>query len=219
MHSLACSSEWLASTLSSEGLITSLSPGAVQFTGYLTQELIGRPVSQILSDSSAIQVPRMLDSANEWGHWEGEIEHRMRGGRLLQVRATVSSLMGAGNCEAGYLMVSCLSGVLQPEECANTALAEVAGNLRAFTHDLNNPLAVTMGFAQLLTSNTNCRGDIRGDVEKLYSELKRVVRVVEKLHRYAIFLNQRVGENPFLGKPSASTWNLHVDDHAIDDLP
>jgi hypothetical protein len=36
--------------------------------------------------------------------------------------------------------------------------------------------------------NTGCQGRIRTDIEKLYSELKRVNQVVERLHGYAISL-------------------------------
>lgn len=222
MQSLACNSKWLASTLSSEGLITSLSSGAEQFTGYSAQELVGLPFSQILSDLSAIELPRILDSAREWGHWEGEIEHRTRGGRLLHARAIVSPLAGSGYSEAGYLMVSNLSRTLPPEECANAAVAEVAGNLRAFAHDLNNPLAVIMGFAQLLMLNPNCNGDIRGDVERLYSELKQVIQVVERLQRYAISLYQQLGADSPFQKPSTctstSTLNANINNHSIDEL-
>ncbi len=191
MQSVACSSTWLAAVLSPETLITSLSSGAEQFTGYSAQELVGRPVTQILDDSSAFEVPRILDAAKEWGHWEGEIVHRARGGRLLEARGTVSLLAGNGNHAAGYLLISNLNRSLVLNECEKSAVVEVAANLRAFAHDLNNPLAVLMGFTQLLILNANCQGKIRNDVEKLYSELKRVIQVVERLHGYALSLYEK----------------------------
>jgi hypothetical protein len=52
-----------------------------------------------------------------------------------------------------------------------------------------------MGFTQLLILNANCQGNIRSDVEKLYSELKRVIQVVEGLHKYAISLYDRPRQN------------------------
>jgi signal transduction histidine kinase len=64
----------------------------------------------------------------------------------------------------------------------------VADSLRTIVHDLNDPLAVIMGFSQLLILNADCQGKIRADVEKLYSELKRAVQVVDRLHQYAISL-------------------------------
>jgi len=182
---------WLAAVLSPDALITSLSPGAEQFTGYSAQELVGRPITQILADSSAFEVPRILATAKEWGHWEGEIVHKVRGGRILEARGTVSPLAGNANRAAGYLMMSNLSKSLVLDEREKSAVAEIASNLRSFAHDLNNPLAVLMGFTQLLVLNGDCQGTIRSDIEKLYSELKRVIQVVEKLHGYALSLCEK----------------------------
>ncbi len=195
MQSLVCNSKWLAATLSSEGLIRSLSSEAEQFTGYSAQELVGRPITQILSDSSALELPRMMNVANEWGHWEGELVHKVRGGKCLDGRGMLSLLAGAGNCSTGYLLVSNLNPSSALDNCEDSGLAEVARNLRRFAHDLNNPLAVIMGFTQLLILNANCQGEIKNDIEKLYSELRRVIQVVERLHKYAISLNERSQQN------------------------
>ena len=62
--------------------------------------------------------------------------------------------------------------------------------MRALAHELNNPLAVTLGFAQLLILNSNCPGKVRTDIEKLYSELHSIAGVAEKLHAYAISLSK-----------------------------
>jgi len=191
MKSLACSSTWLAITLSKDALITALSSGAEQLMGYSVQELIGRPITQILADSSAFDLTRILDTTKEWGGWNGEIIHRSRGGESLEARCKVSLLAGNGNRAAGYLLISDFDKFSGLDDCERPALAEVSGNLRAFAHDLNNPLAVLMGFTQLLILNTNCQGKIRNDVEKIYAELKRVIQVVEKLHRYAFSLYEK----------------------------
>jgi len=196
MQPFVCSSRWLAATLSPEAVIVSLSSSAEQFTGYSAQELVGRPITQILADETAFEMPRILDAAREWGYWEGEIAHRTRGGKLLEARAAISLLSGKGNRSTGFLLVSNLDKSLVLNECENSAVAEIAATLRAFAHDLNNPLAVIMGFSQLLILNTSCQGKIRADIEKLYSELKRVIQVVEKLHGYAISLYEKPQSDP-----------------------
>jgi PAS domain S-box-containing protein len=188
MQPFVCSSRWLAATLSPDALIVALSSGAEQFTGYAARELVGRPITQILNDDSAFEVPRFLDLAREWGHWEGETIHRTRGGRSLEARSAISLLAGKGDRADGFLFVSNLNRSLVLEESDKSAVSDIASNLRAYAHDLNNPLAVIMGFTQLLILNTGCQGKIRTDIEKLYSELKRVSQVVEKLHGYAISL-------------------------------
>jgi len=191
MQSFACNSRWLAATLSSDAIITSLSYGAEQFTGYAPRELVGRPVTHILADSTAFEVDRILDAANQWGHWEGEILHRTRAGKSLEARCAVSLLSGSGNRSAGFLVFSSLNANSALDRSPNTMTAEIAGKLRGFSHDLNNPLAVMMGFAQLIILNPNCQGAVKKDVEKMYSELKRVIQVVENLHNYAMSMCEK----------------------------
>ncbi len=191
MQSFACSSKWLAATLSSEALITALSSGAEQFTGYSAQELVGHPITQILADSSVFEIPRILNAAKEWGYWQGELIHKSRGGKHLEARGTISVMAGKGNRAAGYLLMSNLKKSLVLDEDERTAVMEVAADLRVFAHDINNPLAVMMGLAQLLILNASCQGKIRGDVEKLYSELKRVSQAVERMHSYSLSLHEK----------------------------
>ena len=191
MQALVCSPRWLAAALSPDALIVSLSASAEQFTGYSAQELVGRPITQILDDHSAFEMPQILNAVKEWGNWEGELIHRTRSGRSLEARGAVTSLAGKGNLPAGFLFMSNLNKAPAMNAGDNAAVADIAANLRAFVHDLNNPLAVIMGFAQLLELNSNCEGKVRADIEKLSEELENVVHIVERLHGYAISLDDK----------------------------
>jgi PAS domain S-box-containing protein len=191
MQALVCSSRWLAAALSADALIVSLSASAEQFTGYSAQELVGRPITQILADHSAFEMPQILNAAKEWGNWEGELIHRTRSGRSLEARGAVTSLAGNGNLPAGFLLVSNLKRTPSMDACDSAIVADIAASLREFVHDLNNPLAVVMGFAQLLELNSDCNGKIQADIEKISEELKNVVRIVERLHGYAISLGDK----------------------------
>jgi PAS domain S-box-containing protein len=189
MRTLSNSSMWLAATLSSEGLVTSLSPGAEQLTGYSAPELAGRPVSTILGEPSAYEIPRIMNAARECGQWEGPIVYRIREGSNIEARGIVSRLGGAGNDGDGFLVLSDFRdrspAVNDNAEGGGAALTEVADTLRSYAHEMNNPLAVMMGFTQLLLLNRQCQGILRSDIDKLYSELKRVIMTVEQLHEYA----------------------------------
>jgi nitrogen-specific signal transduction histidine kinase len=191
MESHANAPQWLAATLSAEMLITSLTSGAEQIIDYSAQELVGRPITHILADPSVIALPQILHAVKEWGHWEGEMVHRARGGGFTKARSMMTLLAGNGNLESVYLLISNLNEPSDFGECEIPALTEVAANLRTLAHDLNNPLAVIMGFTQLLVLDTNCQGRIRGDIEKIYSELKRVAQAVERLHGYALTLYKK----------------------------
>ena len=68
------------------------------------------------------------------------------------------------------------------------------GLLRETAHELNNPLAVMMGFIQLILLDLRCEGKMRSDMERLYAEMKRIVQTVEKMHSYAISLQEEQPE-------------------------
>ena len=183
MQARVCSSRWLAAALSPDALIVSLSASAEQFTGYPAQELVGRPITQILVDHSAFEMPQILNAAKEWGNWEGELTHRTRSGRSLEARGAVTSLAGKGDLSAGFLLVSNLNTTSAMNACDTVVVADIAASLRGFVHDLNNPLAVVMGFAELLELNSNCSGKVQSDIETISEELKNVVHIVERIPR------------------------------------
>ncbi|NWG12161.1 MAG: hypothetical protein HXY20_01360 [Acidobacteria bacterium] len=72
-------------------------------------------------------------------------------------------------------------------------MSEVGKHIRALVHELNNPLAVMMGFTQLVLLDGRCEGRMRADLEKAYSEMKRAAGVVEKLYACALSLERGSG--------------------------
>jgi len=179
---------WMAVTLSTDGVIVSLSSSAEQLIGYSARELVGRPITQIMADRSVFEVPQMMESAKEWGCWSGEIYHRNRSGKQLTSRSSLTLLSGRNNENSGFMLVSVFAGRSEAAHDGSVDSAEISSRLRAFAHELNNPLAVVMGITQLMLLNSQCQGRIRSDLDKLFSEMKRVIQVVEKLHAYAISL-------------------------------
>jgi PAS domain S-box-containing protein len=189
MQSFSEPAHWMAISLSADGLITSISSTAEQITGYSAHELVARPVTVILGDRSVFEISQIMKSALDWGIWEGEIVHRNRSGKPLRAHSTLVQLTSHRNDCAGFLLLSDLKP--RPiHDAAAGPMGDVAACLRQTSHELNNPLAVMMGFAQLILLDPHCEGKIRSDVERLYSETKRIVQIVERLHSYAISLQE-----------------------------
>jgi len=201
MQSISESALWMAVSLSSDGLITSISSNTEQLTGYSAHELVGHPVTVILGDRVVFETSQMLKSALDWGTWHGEIVHRTRSGKQVRAHASLTPLISRQNDCAGYLMFSdwrpCAAGT-----AAGSALEEVAAHLRRTSHELNNPLAVMMGFSQLILLDPHCDGKLRLDVERLYSETKRIIQIVERLHAYAGSLQEMNSESEQVRKTS-----------------
>lgn len=180
---------FMAISCTRNGLIASISSSVEQLTGYSAPELVGQPITFLMADCSVFEAPRMLDSARESGLWQGEVAYRSGGGESFRARATLTALTGQNETLSGYLLVSILD-LRAEDSCNDPARRDTAARLRAISHAINNPLAVMMGFAQLILLSTRCEGQIRVDMEKLYSELKRVIQIVEELHSYAVSLQE-----------------------------
>ncbi len=183
------SSDILALICSSDGLIATLSPEAEQLTEYPSQELIGRPITHIMADQTVFEMPDMMDSLQRTGHWNGEVLLRRRDGTCFEARATLLSLAGQENIPRGCLLLAVPAAATEPNR-DETPMRDVGEVLRKISHELNNPLAVIMGFAQLILLNARCESQIRSDMEKLFSELKRVIQIVDRLHSYSITLQE-----------------------------
>jgi PAS domain S-box-containing protein len=181
---------WIAVTLANDGIITSISETGEQLTGYESREIIGLPVTRILADRSVFEVSGMMEAARQRGSWSGNIAHRDREGASRSGTCTLLAFSGSGSQRTGFLMFSSLDGS-SASDCADAAA--IGTRLRSFAHEMNNPLAVVMGMAQLMLLNPQMQGRIRSDMEKLYAELQRVIHVTEKLHSYAISLQQEPG--------------------------
>lgn len=137
----------------------------------------------------------MMSSAREWGWWEGEIVHCDRSGKALSARGFLTLLYGRGSAEEGFLLLLTSNRPL-PASASDDCLHEVGAKLRMIAHQMNNPLAVMMGFAQLMMMEMPDDGRLRGDMERIYAEMKRMTQAVEMLHTYAISLQRELEAAP-----------------------
>jgi len=176
---------WIGITFSAGGLIESLSASAEQITGYSAGELVGKPITHVLGDRSVFEIAEMIETARDWGAWEGAIEHRDRSGNTLEGRGSLALLAGCEPAPVRYALITLLERDAAEAPWDRTALEQVGSRLRILAHEINNPLAVIMGFTQLIMLNGNCSGKIRTDMEKLSSEVGRLIQIAERLHSYA----------------------------------
>jgi PAS domain S-box-containing protein len=179
---------WMAVTFSGDGLICGLSPQGEAFIGLSASEVSGRSITEILADTSVFRLPEMLESAAVQGAWSGEIQYRRRDGSDMPGCAILAPLAQPSG-KPGFLLLCAFPGP-GVASAHDSALREVGARLRAFSHELNNPLAVMLGFTQLIMLNPECIGKFQTDITKLYSELKRVIEVVQRLHQYGVGLHQ-----------------------------
>jgi nitrogen-specific signal transduction histidine kinase len=180
----------LALILSADGSIESVSGPVEQAVGYAPGELAGARLTDILADASACGFPHMMQAAVARGVWNGEVAFRDRNGAPLLTHAEVSELIPMGSPGASFLMIAIPDARNACGE-GDPVLWEVAACLRKTAHELNNPLAVVLGFTQLILTDPQCSGKMRADMDRIYEEIRRVVQIVERLHAYAVSLQER----------------------------
>jgi signal transduction histidine kinase len=189
MAEAAGSTGWIAVLFSRDGTVSRISAESEQATGHQPGELAGRSITDILGDESLFRLPDILNVAAECGNWTGEIQVRDRSGSSHPSYAVITRLSGPGGGEPSFLLISAATG--SSSEPMNTPeLREIGGKLRDFAHQLNNPLAVVLGFTQLIMLSPQCVGGIRADMERLFTEMRRLVDVVHSLHLYAVGLQE-----------------------------
>ncbi len=181
--------DWAAIALSPDGTIRALSNSAEQTLGYSPGDLAGHSAAAIMARGSAFDLEEMLRIADEWGSWEGEIFYRHRSGQELAANARLLQLVAAEESKAGFLLLS-TPKTMAPPDGTDPRLLAVASHLRKTAHELNNPLAVMMGFTQLMLLDGTCDGRMRADIERIFAEMKRLIRSVEGLHAYAVSLQK-----------------------------
>jgi PAS domain S-box-containing protein len=82
------------------GQFVDVNPGACEMLGYTREELLQRGPADIVSKTTAAEMPALIQRLRDEGHLLIETEHVARDGVALpvEVHATVVTLGGAGTC-------------------------------------------------------------------------------------------------------------------------
>ncbi len=161
-----------------DGTITSWNRGAERLYGYAAREVIGWPIALIIPRELDDELPMTLDRLER-----GErIDHRetvqvRRDGRRIDVSITVSY----GRI-AGAASIARDIGHRREMEVAGRerdVLRSIAGLAAAVGHEINNPLAVVMGQAQLLARQVG--GGERRRIDEMLDAVERIREILERM--------------------------------------
>src|SRR5206468_3354792 len=137
-----------------DGIITTWNGGAQRLYGYSSREVIGWPIALVIPrdlDGELAMILARLARGERMDHYE--TVRVTRDGRRIDVSITVSpTLDAAGRIVGASSIARDITHKKQAEAAVRErdALRYVAGLAAAAAHEINNPLAVVMGQAQLL---------------------------------------------------------------------
>jgi PAS domain S-box-containing protein len=175
-------------TIDRAGLLTSVNRSLERSTGKVRPVLLGTPFAALIDprdrESCALALRETLD-----GHRRRvELRYPAAAGEIRQCSLTLTPLV-EGNGVAGALGI--VRDVTDEKRLAEQLmqqekLAAVGQLVSGVAHELNNPLAGVMAFAQLLlASSAGAQPEQRRAVETINQEARRAAKIVANLLTFA----------------------------------
>jgi signal transduction histidine kinase len=189
----------------SEGFLWTAAPG--YFVGALAAAGIGYYYAQVHMLSFAVTLPALYLSYRSYKAYIGKVEETQA--RLEEVQA---------------LYRESLQLVTQAEKLAS--IGRLAGGV---AHEINNPLMVILGRAELALMDVPEDNSIANDLEIIISETKRIANIVKNLLRFSrqdqqesllpVDVNETVDRAVELTRYQLTVDNIVVETRYTSDLP
>src|SRR5437867_1696157 len=168
-----------------DGIIATWNRGAERLYGYPAHEVVGRPISVIVPPELRDELPTILARlarGERMDHYE--TVRVTRDGRRIDVSITVSpTLDAAGRIVGASAIARDITHKKQAEAAVRErdALRYVASLAAAAAQEINTPLAVIMGQAQLLDGTLDAQE--RARVEEILEGTWRIEDIIARMKR------------------------------------
>ena len=178
-----------------DGIITWCNDRVEAVYGYTKDELAGRQVSSLFpEDVNRWEFSRSVSAEiKERRFFRGTGRVKKKDGSIVFVEYTISLIPESDTVELVALghditeRKRAEEEKLRLEEQLSLAgrLAAVGELAAGVAHELNNPLTVIQGFAQLLTGKSSLDEDTKKSVQTIYKEAQRAARITTNLLSFA----------------------------------
>lgn len=170
-----------------DGAIDYVNSAAMTLTGYSREELFGTTAVDLMPESHPLVFAEAAHALERDGEWRGESKMVDKSGNTLDVRVSAALVADPQGAPSGMMAtVTDISAEKKAEEGLRevsrlTSVGELAAGV---AHELNNPLASIVGFAELLSSG-DMDEQVRKDIDKIQSNAQRASRIVQDLLYFA----------------------------------
>lgn len=98
---------------------------------------------------------------------------------------TVKITIDGRNCNVGSFRDTTERKQVEQQALVTAKLASVGELVAGVAHEINNPLTGVIGYAQLLADRQDVPQSVKEDLQKIYEESQRTVKIVQNLLRFA----------------------------------
>lgn len=174
-------------TLDTEGRFTSVNRAFEHAVGRPRAELVGMGFTEVLDESQRQLAEDLFVDTAAGRRGQAEIRYRNTQGELCTGSVTATPVIEDGEIRGCLGIVRDVTGErrLAEQLLQREKLAAVGQLVSGVAHELNNPLAGVMAFAQLLEAAPGSVDEQRDAVRAIHKEAKRAARIVSNLLLFA----------------------------------
>ncbi|MFZ2021320.1 MAG: PAS domain S-box protein [Terracidiphilus sp.] len=166
------------------GVVTSWNGAAVQMFGYKPEEMIGRPILEMVPEEYYEEEAGTLRNLQEGRHLEPiETERLTKHGALIKVSLTISPLMDAEGQVIGASTIArdiTERAKMQEAFIESEKLAATGRMAAAIAHEINNPLEAVTNLAFLIHHNQSLDASAKEYSQMLMEEIHRISNVAKR---------------------------------------
>ena len=191
-HKFALDQSAIVAVTDSQGRITQVNEKFCEISGFSRPELLGQDHRLVNSGTHSKAFFRQMWQTISSGQvWRGEICNRRKNGDFYWVQTTITPFLNESGKPAQYLAIrqdvtelkNLQRAILEQEaQLVNASRLSAIGEMAAaITHEINNPLAIILGRAEMIQAMVN-RGTVDTEaLKRLVESITQTGRRIEKI--------------------------------------